>query len=158
MEPAAPVRYAGFWKRANAYGYDLMIVQLMSLVPMLLFFDFPSMTMLTSDLGRGMEMLNGWFHRFGQFVIVISTAYNIYYIASPAQATPGKRFCNCYVVNKDGSRLTLAQSALRHAMCAIGTVTWGLGFLTVAFTHEKLAPHDMICNTRVLIKPKEKKS
>lgn len=154
MESAepAPLKYAGFWRRANAYGFDLIIVQLFTLLPTCLLFTFPTLEQIvqTASLGE-------WGDAYQNFFLLISAAYNIYYIASPAQATPGKKYCNIKVINTDGSRLNYQQSAARHLCSAIGTLTGGLAFLTVAFTRDKLAPHDMLCNTRVVKVPKQKR-
>lgn len=143
---ATTVRYAGFWKRVNAYGYDVIIVQLAALVPMFLFYHFPSLEQFV----RMDPAVDRWFSAFTNLVLVFSAAYNILLVAGPKQATLGKAFCGIKVVTEDGQRLTLVQSAIRHACSGLSTLAGGLGYLTVLFTREKTALHDMIAHTRVI--------
>lgn len=147
------IHYAGFWRRANAYGFDLLIVQLFTLVPTCLLVPFPTLEQIVQTASLG-----AWGDAFQYFFLLISAVYNIYYIASPAGATPGKKYCRMKVVNRDGSRLSLQQATIRHVASGIGTITGGLGFLTAAFTRQKLAVHDMICHTRVLRIPKPRRA
>ncbi len=147
------IRYGSFWKRMNAYGYDLIIVQLFTLLPTCLFFPFPTFEQIVQTASLG-----AWGEWYGNFFLAVSAAYNIYFVASPSGATPGKKYCRIKVVNLDGSRLNYVESAIRHGVSAIGTVTGGLGFLTAAFTREKTAIHDMICHTRVILVPKRRKA
>lgn len=142
------VRYASFWKRLNAYGYDIILVQLAALAPMFLFYDFPSLEQLV----RMDPLVDRWFSAFTNLCLVISAAYNILLVAGPRQATLGKTHCGIKVVTAQGGRLTLAQSAIRHATSGLSMVLAGLGFLTIIFTREKTALHDMIAQTRVIHK------
>ena len=140
------MRYAGFWKRLNAYGYDVILVQLMALAPMLVFYRFPSMEQVV----RLDPAVDAWFGAFSNLVLVISAAYNILLVAGPRQATLGKRYCGIKVVMADGGRVGLAASAIRHATSGISMLLGGVGFLTIAFTREKTAIHDLIARTRVI--------
>ena len=140
------MRYAGFWTRVNAYGYDVILVQLMALMPMFAFYHFPSMEQLV----RADPAVHIWFSAFGYFALAISAAYNILLVAGPKQATLGKVYCGIKVVTVDGGRVTLMQSAIRHATSGISTLLGGLGFLTVAFTREKTCIHDLLAFTRVV--------
>lgn len=151
-EATVPVKYAGFWRRANAYGFDLIIVQLLTLAPTCLLIPFPTLEQVVQTASLG-----AWGEAYQNFFLLISAVYNIYFVASPAGATPGKKYCRVKVVTQHGGRVGYVQSALRHAACAIGTLTGGLAFLTAAFTREKLAPHDMLCHTRVIVIPKQKR-
>ncbi len=141
-----PTQYASFWSRSNAYGYDVIIVQLIALMPMFVFYTFPSMEQLLQQSDEAGD----WLSAFTNIALVVSAAYNILFTASSWQATPGKRHCNMRVVNADGSKLTLKQSAIRHASSGISTIIAWLGFLPVLFTKERTALHDMICQTRVI--------
>lgn len=145
-QPAPKLTYARFWSRVNAYGYDVIIVQLIALVPLLTLYNFPTMEQIILQAPEATQ----WFATFTNAAIAISAAYNILFTASDWQATPGKRHCNMMVVNVDGSRLTLKQSAIRHAASGISTITLWLGFLPALFTKERTTAHDMICKTRVI--------
>jgi uncharacterized RDD family membrane protein YckC len=164
MNTPPPMHYASLWSRSNAYGYDVIIVQLITLVPMFLFYHFPSMEQLLQQSDNAAD----WFLAFTTIALVVSAAYNILFIASDWQATPGKRHCKIAVVTEDGSALTLQQSALRHFSAgAIGAAmlifNWlgmvdmetlftlnSLGLFFALFTKERTALHDMICKTRVI--------
>lgn len=142
------MRYASFWKRFNAYGTDVLIVQLLALALVLMFTRLPTL----EDFVTMNQAANDWASGFTNLSLVLSAAYNIYFVAGRWQATPGKRLCRIQVVNTDGSRLTFAQSAIRHAASGLSTLAFGLGFLPAAFTGEKTALHDMLCGTRVVMR------
>ena len=159
-----PMQYASLWSRSNAYGYDVIIVQLIALVPMFLFYSFPSMEQIMQQT----DDVTTWFSAFTTFALVVSAAYNIGFVASSWHTTPGKRHCKMMVVNVDGSYLTLNQSVLRHlAAGVLGAVIFlfywlgltdidtvftvnSLGLLLALFTKERTALHDMIRQTRVI--------
>lgn len=142
------MRYASFWKRFNAYGYDVLIVQAVALALVLAFTRLPTL----EDFVTLNQTANDWASGLTNLSLVLSAAYNIYFVAGPWQATPGKRFCRIIVVNRDGSRLTFMQSALRHAASGLSTLALGLGFLPAAFTPQRTTLHDMLCNTRVVLR------
>jgi len=85
-------------------------------------------------------------------MVLVSAVYNILFVAGPWRATPGKHWLGMKVVLANGEALTLMQSTLRHILSGISMLPfgWGLGCLTIAFTKYKTAPHDMLCNTRVI--------
>jgi uncharacterized RDD family membrane protein YckC len=145
---AQTVRYAGFWKRANAYGYDVIVVQLVTVALMLAFYTFPSMEQWVRMDG----VADHWVGAFTNLCLAISAAYNILLVAGPRQATLGKQYCGIMVVTEHGGRVTLAQSAIRHAASGLSMLVSGLGFLTIPFTAEKTAIHDLIAKTRVVYK------
>ena len=80
----------------------------------------------------------------------ISALYNILFVAGKWQATPGKHWLGIKVVMKGGRRLTLLESTIRHTVSGITMLPLGLGYMTMFFTRQKLALHDIICNTRVI--------
>ncbi|MFM9890305.1 MAG: RDD family protein [Rickettsiales bacterium] len=142
------MRYASFWKRFNAYGYDVLIVQVAALGLVLAFTRLPTL----EDFVTLNQAANDWASGFTNLSLVLSAAYNIYFVAGSWQATPGKRYCRIIVVNRDGSRLTFTQSAIRHAASGLSTLAFGLGFLPAAFNAERITLHDMICGTRVVLR------
>jgi uncharacterized RDD family membrane protein YckC len=131
----------------NAYGYDLILCQLASLALLLVFLPLPSLEQIVLQAPEG----TAWFSAFTNVYLVLSAFYNILMIAGPRQATLGKRYCGIKVVMADGSKPTLLQSGLRHALSGISSVTL-LGFAIVLFTKEKTAIHDIIARTRVVHK------
>lgn len=174
---AAPI-YAGFWRRFNAYSIDAMIVAVLTFLPDLLFggsalaqtaedIEALKQAGLIPETGDSQALLQTLLAQSGggeslssmiesslmsvALAAIISAIYNIGFVASRWQATPGKHWLGLKVVTADGDRLTLAQSAIRHLMSGISVVVLcGLGYLTMPFNREKAALHDMICNTRVI--------
>lgn len=176
MEHTPQVEFSGFWRRFNAYGIDATIVLVISLlVAWVLGIDADASAagmnmqtfnaLLTASQGGAVDpalvatlqdaltrSLTG-----GSFVpmvddyvfMAVSAAYNILFVAGKWHATPGKYWLNLKVTGVGGTRLTLLHSALRHAASGISMYIGGLGYLTMFFTREKLALHDMLCRTRV---------
>lgn len=178
MESRSVVETAGFWRRFNAYGIDATIVLVVSwLLSWQLGIDAvasdsnsldmqtlaalvnasqsgtldPALIATTQDAltrslsgGSFIQLVND------QFFMLISALYNIFFIASEWQATPGKRWLDLKVTNADGTRLTPLQSAMRHAASGLSMLAMGLGYITMFFTKDKLALHDIICTTRVI--------
>ena len=171
------MEYAGFWKRFNAYGIDGTLVLILSILIDQLFGTAHAQGISPDDLQQlnnavaalqggtvdpalqsGAQdavmrsLMGGSLIPFvnDNLFMAISAIYNIAFVASDWQATPGKRWCKIEVVMQDGSRLTWLQSALRHAATGISMLMGGLGYITMFFTREKLALHDIICKTRVI--------
>ena len=86
-------------------------------------------------------------------IIATSAIYNIFFAVSDWQATPGKRWKRCIIVNDVGGRITILQSVIRHATSGISMLPYGLGCVTILWTRERLAPHDMLARTRVILRP-----
>lgn len=80
---------------------------------------------------------------------IISISYSVYFLTSKKQATPGKRIMNIYVATKDGKKLSVNRCFARFFATILSGILCGVGFLMVAFTKERTALHDLICNTRV---------
>ncbi len=166
-----PHRSASFWKRFHAYGYDSLIVLVLywilnAQIGTIAHAQSPEMAQMQQQIqamaslgllppgtdASSLPALLGSMFDWSDVVLpmVVSAIYNIFFLTGSWQATPGKRFCGIYVVNADGHKLTRAQSALRHATSGLSTFAFGLPYLTIAFTRDKLALHDMICSTRVV--------
>jgi uncharacterized RDD family membrane protein YckC len=66
--------------------------------------------------------------------------------------TPGKRLCNCRVVDaRHGGKPGWGQSILRYIGYIISTLTLGIGFLWMLWDRQKQTLHDKIAGTRVVI-------
>lgn len=170
--PILPI-YAPFRKRLFAYGYDSLLTSLAGLLlnwqlGSVAFAQTPEVqqqidalvsagllpagtteAQLPNLLGTQLASMFSWHDLV--LPLLVSAVYHIYFTASVWQATLGKRFCGIYVTNADGSRLTPLQSAIRHINSGLSMLLGGLPMLTILFTREKLAPHDMLCHTRVVM-------
>jgi uncharacterized RDD family membrane protein YckC len=154
------MRYAGFWKRLLAYSIDGILLQIALALWIMVTGLGPQFDVDLEQLMQAAgdpEKLRALAVAFNRYIIemaalgaALSCFYNILFVASPLQATPGKRYYRMRVVNTDGSRLNLLQSALRHMNCLISQLPLGLGFAMAAFHREKAALHDAITGTRVI--------
>ena len=158
-------RYASWWNRFVAYGYDSLIVTILALVwDGVMVRSMHSVTSTPPLLSGLLSMVwppdapqeMRWLSEklvallVSPSLIAIGAIYQIGFVASPWQATPGKRLCRLRVVDTGGQRLSLGRSALRHIASGFSMLLVGLPTFTIAFKKEKTAPHDMICQTRVL--------
>ena len=178
VPPHAPTPiYAGFWRRFNAYGIDATFVVIAAWLIQYALTGNAALAQTPDDLKQLTDALTA--AQSGQvppqlmdsvkaslissmvggsaigpneiITMVVSAIYNILFACGEWQATPGKRWLRMKIINADGSKLTLKQSAMRHAMSGLSMLPLGLGCLTICYTREKLAPHDMICHTRVIM-------
>lgn len=165
--PKGP-QHASFWRRLHAYGIDSLLITILII---LLHWQFGGVARAQSDSEAQIQALIGagivppgtnaqnlraqlfdylsWSDVI--FPMLVSAVYNIVFLAGAWQATPGKRFFNIHVTDAKGKRLSYEQSALRHAASGFSTLLFGLPYLTIFFTRERLAPHDMLCKTRVVL-------
>lgn len=173
LAPSPTIHYAGFWRRKAAYGIDVFIVIVLVTIVTLLFHNpaqaqsieqlreaglisQQSAQLLSALQGSGNgTMTSSALLEFMSFVmvlaLVISSVYNIGFVASHWQATPGKRWLGMRITRVDGGQVGILRSTLRHAATGITMgVLSGLGYLTMAFSKEKAALHDLICGTRVV--------
>lgn len=172
--PPASLRYASFWQRKWAYAIDVIVVMVLASFATGLLGGVAhaqSTAELQALIDAGLipatvnaADLSAAFAQFGLgkgeqstllFDVVVSLAvsalYNILFIASHWQATPGKRVCRLQVVMRDGSRPRFTSAAMRHLANGLSMLLLGLGYLTMAFTREKAALHDLLCHTRVVV-------
>jgi uncharacterized RDD family membrane protein YckC len=69
-------------------------------------------------------------------------------------ATLGVMAGGLRIVNADGSNISYLKSVGRYFAYMLNGLTFGIGFIMVAYDKEKRALHDMICDTRVIYKNK----
>lgn len=77
-------------------------------------------------------------------------AYFTYFTAGKWQATPGKRVMGIYVIRADGTPINHAYALGRCFAYLASWVILCLGFVLAAFTTERTALHDLLCDTRVV--------
>ena len=142
--------YAGFWVRFFATIIDMLITAPVIWAAFhIIGFDMSHIPTLEQMLA-GVQVEKTAADRAADFVSwVISLAYSVYFITSKQQATPGKRILNIYIATKDGQKLSVNRSFARFFASLLSGILLGVGFIMIAFTKEKTALHDLICNTRV---------
>ena len=68
-------------------------------------------------------------------------------------ATVGKLGLGARIVNLDGSPIGLGKALLRWFATIASNLTFGIGYLMVAFRKDKRALHDLLAATKVVRKP-----
>ena len=132
--------YAGFWKRFGANFSDSMIWGIIFKG-----YDFLTQSIIDNETG---------------YIIIISIIllmmyyfYNILFISSKFQATPGKMMFSLKVTDIYGNRLTFFKAFIRfHSF--IFSYFFYIGFLMVAFTKRNQGLHDKIARTLVIHVPR----
>ena len=146
--------YAGFFVRLVATIIDtIFITPLIWAICYIIGLDFN--LMLTID--QAMDQLSSdviiaekTTQKIVDFIYwAVSIVYSVYFLTSNKQATPGKRIMNIYVATKNGQKLSVNRCFARFFASILSALLLCVGFLMIAFTKEKTALHDLICDTRV---------
>ena len=156
------MRYAGFWKRVIAYSVDAVLLQVAGAIIVWLLIGSTAMTdelyailqLAAQDAIAAQQRFYALLFSPEALAITfgLPAFYNTAFVASPWQATPGKRWYGLQVVTVNGGRVSLPGALLRHAACAVSWLPIGLGFLMPLLHKEKAALHDLIAGTRVTFK------
>lgn len=115
---------AGFWIRLAAYVIDFIILG----VSQLIFLLFPA----------GM-----W---IGLFLPMVYYTISV----SSYSTTVGKKALGLYVLRPDGSKLGLGRALGRYFASILSGLILFIGYLMIAFSHDKRGLHDEICDTVVV--------
>jgi uncharacterized RDD family membrane protein YckC len=149
---------AGFWVRFVATFVDAMILGLMCMPFSLVaqYFFGPGLgAENASELSA--RQLGAWFLAVclaSLFGMVIQFAYYaIFYKAKGA--TPGKQLMGIQVVKQGtGAFLTPSETFLRECVGKVlSGLTFGIGYLMAGLRSDKLALHDLVAGSRVVLKP-----
>jgi len=144
--------YAGFWIRVLATLIDMIVTApfFIAIIYLLGQNDY-TLIKIDDDFYSQLETINvSTSNRISDIISwVIAIGYSVFFISSKKQATIGKRICEIYVATKDGNKLSKLRALARFFASVLSFVTLGIGFIIIAFTHEKTALHDLICKTRV---------
>ena len=73
--------------------------------------------------------------------------YHALFESSNKQATPGKLACGIKLTNLAGERVGFGRASARYFASWITSVTFLVGYLTVAFTEKRQSLHDLIART-----------
>ncbi|REE00067.1 RDD family protein [Marinoscillum furvescens] len=121
--------YAGFWPRLMAHNIDLLIL-------------LPCYYLLSFGIDS-----NRWL-----FVAcsVFTLLYEILFVSSKWNATPGKRWMKLKVVDQHGQPPSPWRCAARTLIKIVSALTFFIGFLVVALHPAKRGLHDLFSNTFVI--------
>lgn len=135
---------SGFWFRAAAYIIDSLVIVL-PLVMLWVILGQP----LPESFDQIVDPPEGY-DRLQILVLFLTMAYDTVLITYFA-TTVGKRALGLYVVRTDGSRVSFARALARHFVTALSAnLTLGLIFLFVLFREDRRGVHDLICDTVVI--------
>ena len=159
MEAVPPfVVAAGFWIRAAAFVIDwLILVSLVSLVT--LPWAEPLSRMQTEVFAQAKSPNPDYaiITRFWLISLAIDLPLGFLYFTAfngSRGATPGKQVLGLRIVREDGSPLGYTRAFLRRAAQLVSALTFGAGYVMVAFHPEKRALHDLLAGTRVVRTPR----
>lgn len=158
------MHFAGFGKRFAAYGYDTFLVAFLTWPIFYVLADcqWPqgmgvlemsqafNARVLLGEESADLEAAFACINMFGTYMTVMSAVYNVLFVLTRWQATPGKRFCGLKVVDCSGARIGFVRSLVRHAASGLSLLPLGLGFIMIAWTKQHAALHDKIAATRVV--------
>lgn len=125
--------YAGFWLRFVAFIIDSLILS-----PLAAFTYHP-------------YNVFGWSnYRTGFPGLIVGWLYFAFMESSSVQGTLGKLAVGIKVTDTYGQRLTFGRASGRFFAKLISSVTFGIGYIMIAFTQKKQGLHDMIADCLVV--------
>jgi uncharacterized RDD family membrane protein YckC len=146
------VVYAGFWRRAAAYVFDILLLGLV-LDPLIL-------QPLVARSGISPNEFSQFPPTHFRQVVAIQLLFGfvgwLYWAvleSSPWRATLGKKLFGIEVTDLYGRRISFARATGRHFAKNISLLMVGIGFLMAGFTEKKQALHDMLAGCLVVKKP-----
>lgn len=151
--PTKRIAYAGFWLRAVAFAFDLVIITLAA---------FPILWKLIEENIGSQPSAHEYiaFYSSGTrqaiaFQLLLQLICWLYFAAfesSRWQATPGKRILGLYVTDLNGQRISFARATGRYIGKALEQLTLFIGFAMAGFTAKKQALHDIVASCLVMKK------
>jgi uncharacterized RDD family membrane protein YckC len=148
---AVGVVYAGFWRRAAAYAFDVLLLALL-LDPLIL-------EPLIARNGVSPEDLYSFTGPHGRQVLAMQLLVGLgawlYWAlleSSPWRATLGKKLFGIEVTDLYGRRISFARATGRHFAKNLSLLMLGIGFLMAAFTERRQAFHDILAGCLVVRK------
>jgi len=127
--------YGGFWRRAAAYGIDLLLLALLDAVVLLLaaehgLLQYPVLA--------------------GAYFFALAWVYFAGMESSQEQATIGKRALGLKVCDEHGRRIGFGRASLRYFSKVLSALILYAGFVMAAFSARRQALHDRLAGTLVL--------
>jgi uncharacterized RDD family membrane protein YckC len=150
--------YARFWRRAVAFGVDLMIVFVLVLcaaMPIYLVgFGSPSEPGDLENVMRFMDLpsvlgLDRGALTPSMIAPLVFWLYEAGMVASPVRGTPGKLVMGLRVERADRSRIGFWRATGRHLARMASLWSLGLGYLTMPLDSRRRALHDIAADVVV---------
>lgn len=148
--------YGGFWIRTAAVIIDGILTSMMQYAVYIPLFVIGFRQAIRSDLNPEPSATGALAMVAIQLIayaigILLAAVYEIWMVGRYG-ATVGKMACGLRVVRADGSRIGYGRATGRHFAKYVSAIILYGGFIMAAFTDEKRALHDMMCDTRVVKK------
>jgi uncharacterized RDD family membrane protein YckC len=146
------LQYAGFWRRAAAFGIDLV------LLPVIWFAIVMLLAVAGGLLAGILDTSETTDERFldrafgpvaGTLLVVVPVLYSAV-LEAAAGGTVGKLLVGIHVAETDGSRLRFVRALVRAIGKMVSSLFFGLGLLPAALTERRQAFHDLVGGTVVL--------
>lgn len=147
------VIYAGFWLRLLAYVLDSALLGLV--LGMTVLWPILENNHVGATPHDLLAFYNSGSRQATAFQLLLELLGWLYFAtfeSSKWQATPGQKMLKLKVTNLAGERIGFGRATGRHFAMIISVLTFGIGFLMMAFTEKKQALHDMIAGCLVIRK------
>ncbi|MFB7142022.1 RDD family protein [Gottfriedia sp. NPDC056225] len=129
-------KHAGFWIRLWAFLIDWAIISIVIWIAKLVIENILGLT-FTSSL---------WPYYVSFFI------YRLVLPITSLRGTVGKFMMGLVIQKSDGENLSTIDSVGRILAQELSTITFGIGYLMIAFTRKKKGLHDKLANTFVVYK------
>jgi len=146
VEPRAGTPNSGFLRRLMAMVYDSFLI-------IALFFIITVPFVL--QVGEQTLTHDPVVHVLYQVVLVLSAFLFFGWFWTHGGQTLGMRAWRLRTIKRDGSPMDWPASMARFAAALLSIACIGLGFLWILVDPERLAWHDRLSRTRVVVEPKK---
>lgn len=158
LAAASAARPAGFWTRFGAYIVDRIVMALVcgfawENIVGVMGWKIPQPPETVATVAD----IFAYFQSFGPalpyYVLTIFGCELIYetIFNGTFGATLGKMAVGARIVRLDGSRIGYGIAAARWFATRLSDITFGIGYLLIAFREDKRALHDLLVGTRVIL-------
>ena len=159
--------YAGLFRRIMAYFIDYFIVAIpINILSDVVFairkIPINSILAAVNDMLQNPqnyaveEMLPMLMPVYITQMFITGTITWLYYAlmeSSKLQGTLGKKLLGMTVLTDTGKRLTFLRATARYFSKILSSMTFGIGYLLIAFTRKKQALHDLVACTVIVKRP-----
>ena len=129
--------YGGFWERFIAAMIDGIVL---TIAQNIVSYGIYQESTFSASMNYGVM----------GFGLIIGLVYNVYFLSSEKQATPGKQAMGLKVITVDGERLTPMNAVGRFFSTYLSAIILMIGYIMAAFDDKKRALHDRLAHTYVI--------
>ncbi len=142
IEPPPQMKYIGFWKRAMAKIFDIIILGSLSFA--IAYSASKILGMITDS-----TIVIATLTVSGISLVALWLGYTTIFLGKFG-ATPGKIIFRSKVVTTDGDKISYTRALGRLFAEVLSVATLCLGYIIIIFDKKKRGIHDHICRTRVI--------